>query len=124
MTHFAWKPNRDSGSIRSHRNPDTRRRHGCSELPNLKPHNGRAALNTFMKTNKADLASGFFDISFARPVSGWDAGDPLVNGNPLLVRAIDEEVEAEYPETPEWVWDCLYAAALGVQHAEGCVFCD
>lgn len=112
--HFAFGPNGNSGSIRRHRNPDTKRRHGCSELPKLKVHNGRAAVNNFMRAHKAELFSGAYDISVGRTVFGWDPGDPVTQGNPILVRAIDEEVDEPYPDIPDWVWDQMYADTLGI----------
>ena len=117
--HFAFHPNRDSGSVRSHRNPDTKRRHGCSNIPKLKVHNGRARWKNFLRAAQAELSTGLFDVSFARVVNGWDPGDPIGNGNPVLVLADPYEEEEPYEDIPEWVWDELYAASMGVEWHEG-----
>lgn len=111
--HYAWKPNRDSGSVRRHRNPDTKRRHGCSELPKLKVHNGRAHWHAFMRTNFAELSLGTFDVSFAPVKRGFEPGDPLTSGAPVLVDADPTEEPFEYPETPEYVWDYLFGLTNG-----------
>lgn len=111
---YRWKANRDSGSVRSHRNPDTKRRYPRSETGMMfKAHNGRAAMSAAMHAAMPLLVTGQYDVSVAPVRRGWDAGDPLSVGV-LIVEADPTEEPWEYPETPEYVWDYLFGLTNGL----------
>lgn len=124
---YTWGPNRDSGSVRRHRNPDTKRRYPRSETGmHFKAHNGRAAMNAAMHAAMPLLRTGCFDACISPVRRGWDNGDPL-SRSVLIVETADYialdgrpviDDGFEYPETPEWVWDELYAASLGIEWYE------
>jgi hypothetical protein len=101
--HYAFAPNRDSGSVRRHRNPDTKRRHGCSNVPHLKCHSARSVWSEFVHAYKAELFSGLFDVSLTAVRSGWDDGDPQSTAPVLTLADPFEELEP-YPDIPEWAW--------------------
>ena len=67
-----------------------------------------------MRAAQADLRSGLYDVSFARVVNGWDPGDPIGNGNPVLTFADPYEEEEPYPDIPEWAWDAALAYAYDI----------
>jgi hypothetical protein len=122
---YTWSPNRDSGSVRRHRNPDTRRRYQRSVGMHFKAHNGRATFNNFMRAVKPELSLGTFDVSIPPVRRGWDNGDPL-SSRPILVEAYDYfrksggnlvpviDDSFEYPEVPDYIWDAMYATTLGL----------